>query len=97
MLAPLSVVPGCNCIEGPVSEPSVGKVCVVRWLGGAMRVLKLGWVLVVDVGLGVWELGSKSSVEEGSRGRVATRWRLVWVEAMVWVGDHECISLRVAR
>ena len=58
-------------------------------MGVGVRVLMLEWVFGVEVGLGGRELGSKSSVEEGSRGRVATRWRLIWVAAMVWVGDHE--------
>ena len=63
MLAPLSVVPGCNCIEGAVSEVSVGMRWVGRWTAVVLRLSKLGWILVVEVGLGGWELGSNGSVE----------------------------------
>ena len=58
-----------------------------------MRSLKLGWVLVVDVGLGAWRLGSKNSVVEESRGMAITRLLSVWVEPMVMVGVRACIVL----
>ena len=90
MSAPLLVVPGCNSTGGPVSEPSVGKVWFGRWVVAEERLLMSGWGLVVDVGLGWWGLGSKSSVEGGSRDMVVTRWRLVWVVSMAWVGVRGC-------
>ena len=50
-----------------------------------MRSLKLGWVLVVDVGLGAWRLGSKNSVVGESRGMSITLLLSVWVEPMILV------------
>ena len=58
-----------------------------------VRSLKSEWVLVVDVGMGVWRLGSKSSVVEESRGVEITRLLSVWVASMVVVGVRACIVL----
>ena len=58
-----------------------------------MRSLKSEWVLVVDVGMGVWRLGSKSSVVEESRGMAIPRLLSVWVEPIVVVGVRACIVL----
>ena len=58
-----------------------------------MRSLKSWWVLVVNVGLGAWRLGSKNPVVEESRGMAITRLLSVWVELMVVVGVRACIVL----
>ena len=58
-----------------------------------MRSLKSEWVLVVDVGLGAWRLGSKSSVVEESRGMAITRLLSVWAELMAVAGVRACIVL----
>ena len=97
MLAPLSEVPGCKRIAGVVSGNSAGRGWACRWVAVEKRLLMLGWVLVVDVGLGGWGLGSKSSVEEGSRDMAATRLRLVEVVSMESVGVRGYISLPVFR
>ena len=62
-----------------------------------MRLLKSEWVLVVDVGMGVWRLGSKSSVVEESRGVAITRLLSVWVGPMIVVVVRACIVLLDAR
>ena len=62
MIAPLSAVPGCNCIEEAVSGASVGMVRVGLCVGVGVPVLMLGWVAVVEVGLGERRLGLKNSV-----------------------------------
>ena len=97
MLAPLSAVPWCNCIEGAVSEASVGMVWVGQWVGVGVRVLMLGWVAVVEVGLGERRLGSKNSVGGGFLGKAIARMVSVWVVPMVVVGVRACIVLLVPR
>ena len=97
MLAPLSAVPGCNCIEGAVIGSSVGMVRVGQWVGVGVRVLMLGWVAVVEVGLGERRLVSKNSVGGGSRGKAIARMVSVWVVPMVVVGVQACIVLLVPR
>ena len=97
MFAPLPMVPGCNSTGGPVSEASVGKVWFGRWVVVEVWLLMSGWGLVVDVGLGGWCFGSKSSVEGGSRDMVVTRWRLVGVVSKVWVGVRGCTFFLVFR
>ena len=62
-----------------------------------MRVLMLGWVAVVEVGLGEWQLVSKNSIGGGSRGMAIARLMSVWVEPMVVVGVRACIVLLVPR
>ena len=87
----------CKCIGGTVSEASVGMVRVGRWVGVGVRVLMLEWVSVVEVGLGVWRLGSKSSIVEGYWGMVIARVLSVLVEQMVVEGVRACIVLTVPR
>ena len=91
MLAPLTAVPGCNCIEEAVSGASVGMVRVGQWVGVGVLVLMLGWVAVVDVGLGERRLGSMNSVGVGPLGKARARMVSVWVVLTIVVGVRACI------
>ena len=76
---------------------SVGMVLVGQWVGVGVRVLMLGWVAVVEVGLGERRFGSKNSVVGGSRRKAIARMVSVWVVPMVVVGVRACIVLLVPR
>ena len=72
-------------------------VWVGQWVGVGVRALMLGWVKVVDVGLGERRLGSRNSVGGGPQGKVIARMVLVWVVPLVGVGVRACIVLLVPR
>ena len=97
MFASHSAVPGCNCIDGAVSEAPVEMGWVGRWVGVGVRVLMLWWVTVVDGGFGERRLGSGNSVGGEPRGRVIVRMMSVWVVPLVVVGVRACIVLPVPR